>query len=149
MLSYISQTPSQLEQTHAIHSSQWIITTRRRQLRAGTLPLSFSSPPRVALEAIWERVLLLNGGRLGFWVTAWTRALLASFTGTRNKLEQSAAIKVSGFFAITTEQSLILTSNPTFWTKGEFSGKFCRHYMPFFPNYNLHNSFSKLLFHKT
>ena len=36
MLSYISQTPSQLEQTRAIHSSQWIITTRRRQLRAGT-----------------------------------------------------------------------------------------------------------------
>lgn len=133
MFSYISQTPLQLEQTHVIHSSQRIITAGRRQLTAGTFPLSFSSPPRVALEGMWEMLLVLDGGRLDLWVTAWMRALLASFTATRNKLVLGAAIKVSSFFVITTEQSLILTSKPTFWTKGEFSGKFCRHYMSFSP----------------
>ena len=146
--SYISQTHLQLEQTHVIHYSQWIITAGRRQLTAGTLPLSFFSPPRVALEAMWEMLLVPDGGRLDLWVAAWMRALLASFSATRNKPVLGAAIKVSGFFVITTEQSLILTSKPTFWTKGEFSGKFCRHYMSFFPNYNLHNSFSEL-FHET
>ena len=55
MFSSISQTFLQLEQNHVTHSSQWVFTTRWRQLTAGVPPLSFSSPPEVALEACERR----------------------------------------------------------------------------------------------
>lgn len=48
----ISQPPLQLGQTHVTHSSEWVITTAQRQLRAGAPPLAFSSPPQVALEVM-------------------------------------------------------------------------------------------------
>lgn len=35
------------------------------------------------------------------------------------------ATKVSSLFVIATEHSLTLTMDPNFWTKEEFSGKFC------------------------